>query len=143
MTTTATDIQQLVYLHWLDTIELPLAVPLYTAEAASNLALPYAVAEFVGRTVPLGAGRWMCEHDVRITVYAASERTIESVFVACGLRSIVPAGFHRTDIGDTSIRATSRIAEAGLPRAEPDPPLGGGKAFSRVITLAVRTGAKG
>lgn len=140
--TTATDIQQLVYRHWLDTIEIPLGVPLYTAEAASNLALPYAVAEFVGRTVPVGQGRWMGEHDVRITVYAANERTIEAVFVACGLRSIVPTGFHRTDIGDTTIKATSRIAEAGLPRAEAEPPLGGGRAFSRVITLTVRTGAK-
>jgi hypothetical protein len=142
MPTTATDIQQLVYRHWLDTIELPLGVPLYTAEAASNLSLPYAVAEYVGRTVPIGRGRWMAESDARITVYAASERTIEAVFVACGLRSIVPTGFHRTDIGDTSIKATSRISEAGLPRAEPDPPLGGGRAFSRVITLAVRTGTK-
>lgn len=138
----ASDIQQLVYRHWLDTIELPLGVPLYTAEAAANLALPYAVVEYVGRTTPMGSGRWMGEHDVRVSVYAANERTIEAVFVACGLRSIVPAGFHRTDIGDTSIRATSRISEAGLPRAEPDPPLGGGKAFSRVITFAVRTGAK-
>jgi hypothetical protein len=142
MSTTATDIQQLVYRHWLDTIELPLGVPLFTAEAASNLALPYAVAEYVGRTVPLGKGRWMGDHDVRITVYAASERTIESVFVGCGLRAIVPTGFHRTEIGDTTIKATSRISEAGLPRSEPDSPLGGGKAFSRVITLAVRTGTK-
>jgi hypothetical protein len=142
MSATATDIQQLVYRHWLDTIELPLGVPLYTAEAASNLSLPYAVAEYVGRTVPISGGRWMAESDARITVYAANERTIESVFVACGLRSKVPTGFHRMDIGDTSIKATSRISEAGLPRAEPDPPLGGGRAFSRVITLAVRTGTK-
>ena len=139
----ATDVQQLVYRHWQATIEAPFGVPMYTAEAASNLALPYAVAEFVGRAVPLGKGRWMSENDVRITVYAANERTIEAVFTACGLRSIVPTGFHRADIGDTTIKATSRISEAGLPRAEPDPPLGGGRAFSRVITLAVRTGAKG
>jgi hypothetical protein len=139
----ATDIQQLVYRHWQAEIELAYGVPLYTAEAASNLPLPYAVAEFVGRVTPLGKSRWMGDHDVRITVYAANERTIEAVFVACGLRSIVPAGFHRIDIGDTTIRATSQIREAGLPRSEPDPPLGGGKAFSRVITLAVRTGAKG
>ena len=137
-----TDIQQLVYRHWQATIELPLGVPLYTSEGASNLALPYAVAEYVGRTVPMGANRWMGEHDVRITVYAANERTIEAVFVACGLRAIVPTGFHRADSGDMSIKATSRVSEAGRPRAEPDPPLGGGKAFSRVITLAVRTGAK-
>jgi hypothetical protein len=138
----ATDIQQLVYRQWQSEIEGPLGVPLYTAEAASNLSLPYAVAEFVGRSVPLGKGRWMAENDVRVTVYAANERTIESVFVACGLRSIVPTGFHRLDIGDTTIKATSQIREAGLPRAEPDPPLGGGRAFSRVITLSVRTGAK-
>lgn len=139
----ATDLQQLVYRHWQANIEAAFGVPLYTAEAASNLALPYAVAEFVGRTVPLGANRWMSENDVRITVYAANERTIESVFTACGHRSIVPLGFHRVDIGDGTIKATSQIAEAGLPRAEPDPPLGGGRAFSRVLTLAVRTGVKG
>ena len=139
----ATDIQQLVYRHWQAEIEGPLGVPLYTAEAASNLSLPYAVAEYVGRVTPLGKDRWMGDHDVRITVYAANERTIESVFVACGLRSIVPTGFHRLDIGDATIKATSQIREAGLPRAEPDSPLGGGRAFSRVITLAVRTGARG
>ena len=142
MSTTATDIQQLVYRHWLDTIELPLGVPLYTAEVAAGLTLPYAVADFDGRTTPMGNGRWMSENDVRITVFAAKERTLEAVLVACGLRSIVPAGFHRVDIGDTSIKATSRIVESSPPRSEPDPPFGGGKCFSRVLTLAVRTGAK-
>lgn len=138
------DIQRIVSNRWREVIEDPHSVPLYTALAASNLALPYAVAEYASRISPIGSKASMAEHDVRITVYATDERFIQSVFEACGLDpfSIVPTGFHRVDIGDGATRATSRIAEAGLPRAEADPPMGGGKCFSRVLTLAVRTGTK-
>lgn len=138
------DIQRIVLNRWREVIEEPFGVPLYTALAASNLSPPYAVAEYVSRIMPIGSIASMAEHDVRITVYATDERFIQSVFEACGLDpfSIVPTGFHRVNIGDGATKATSRIAEAGLPRAEPDPPMGGGKCFSRVLTLAVRTGTK-
>lgn len=138
------DIQRIVFNRWREAIENPLGVPLYTSLAASNLTLPYAVAEDVSRVTPISGNAFMGEHDVRITVYATDERFIQSIFEACGIDpfSIVPTGFHRVDIGDGATKATSRIAEAGLPRAEPDPPMGGGKCFSRVLTLAVRTGTK-
>lgn len=139
------DIQRLIFNRWQEVIESPLGVPLYTALAASNLTPPYAVvAEYASRSVPIGSKACIYEHDVRITVYATSERFIQSVFMAAGLDavSIVPTGFNRVDIGDGLIKATCRISDAGLPRAESDPPMGGGKCFSRVLTLAVRTGTK-
>lgn len=136
------DVQKIVYERWNEVIESPLGVPLYTALAATGLAPPYAVAEFAETVSPIGAKAFMTECDVRITVYDQDERRIERVFESAGFRSIVPTGFHRCEIGDASTKATSRIAQAGLPRAEPEPPLGGGKCFSRVLTLAVRTGTK-
>lgn len=138
------DIQRLVFARWKSQIEDKFGVPLYTALAASNISPPYAVAEFVSRVIPISASSFMGEHDVRITLYAQDEREIQDIFEACGLDpfSIVPTAFHRVEIGDSDTKATSRITDAGLPRAETDPPLGGGKCFSRVLTLAVRTGSK-
>lgn len=138
----ATDIQQLVFNRWRTLIETPHRVPLYTAKVATNLALPYARAEFVTSTRPIGRGRWMGESTVRITIYAASERTIQGLFAACGFESIDSTGFHKVEIGDSSVKATSRIIDSGSPTAESDPPFGGGSCFSRVLVLAVRTGSK-
>lgn len=136
------DIQRVVSNRWREVIEDPLSVPLYTATAATGLSTPYAVADIETRPIPIGNKAFMAEHDARITVYATDERLIQSIFETCGLDpfSIVPAGFHRVNIGDGSVQATSRIVDAGLPRAEVDPPMGGGKCFSRVLTLAIRTG---
>lgn len=136
------DIQRLVFARWKTAIEDKFDVPLYTSQAASNLSPPYAVALSVSRVAPIGRKAHMGEHDVRISVYCRSERDIERIFDACGINanSIVPAAFHCVEIGDSTTKATSRISDAGSTQPEADPPLGGGKCFSRVLTLSVRTG---
>lgn len=136
------DIQTLIFRRWQLCVETPLGVPLTTYETATGITPPYASAEYATKDIPISAGRSLQEHTVRITVYAPDERKIEAVFMACGLNSTVPLGFHRVEIGDKTVKAVARITDAGLPKFEPDPSLGGGRCYSRVLVLFVRTGSK-
>jgi hypothetical protein len=136
------DIQTLVYQRWLMCVETPLKVPLTTYLTPTGIVPPYATAEYVTKQIPMGRGRSLQEHTLKITVYSPDERVIQSVFVACGLDSTVPLGFHRAEIGDDTVKAVSQITEAGLPKIELDPPLGGGKCYSRVLIIRIRTGSK-
>jgi hypothetical protein len=139
----ATDIQTLVYRRWQDVIETPLGVPLFTSEAASGLTLPYAVANYPIDSTPLGAGRWMALATATITVYDTDERRLADTFEAVGWGTTTPTGLHQCDIGDTSIKATSQIQSASNPTLEIDPPLGGGRCWSRTLTVLVRSAFKG
>jgi len=136
------DIQTLVQNRWKLCVETPFAAPLRVAEASATQATPYAIGDFVTKDIPLSAGRCLQEHTVKITVYHPSERTIQQIFAACGLNSTVPMGFHKSELGDKTVKAVSRITDTGAPKVEPDPPLGGGKCFSRVLVLMIRTGSK-
>ena len=136
------DIQTLVYNRWKMCCEAPLGIPLTTYMTATGITPPYATAEYVTKQIPISAGRSLQEHTVRITVFSPNERTIEAAFAACGLNSTVPIGLNRTEIGDRTVKAVSRITDAGLPKIEDDPPLGGGRCYSRVLVLMVRTGSK-
>lgn len=136
------DIQTLVFNRWQVCVEAPIGAKLRISEMSPGTVPPYAIAEFATKDVPINAGRSMQEHTVRITVYDPDERKIQQIFTACGFNSTVPMGFHRADIGDNTVKAVARITDAGLPKIEPDPPLGGGRCYSRVLVLFVRTGSK-
>lgn len=136
------DIQTLVYNRWQMCVEKPLGIPLTTFETATGILPPYASVSYATKQIPLSAGRSLQEHTVQVTIYSPDERQIERAFAACGLNSTVPMGFHRAELGDKTVKAVSQITGAGLPKIETDPPLGGGRCYSRVLMLMIRTGSK-
>jgi hypothetical protein len=138
----AADIHALITARWQAVIETAFSCPIFSAQATPRQSPPYAVFEAVTNNVPMGRGRTMSLVDVRITIYATAERTCEAIVDACGHESKVPKGFHCEEIGTADVRATSIVTGAGLVRTEEEPPFGGGKCYSRVMTLRVRKGAK-
>lgn len=138
----ASDIQALITAQWNTVIVPDFGCPIFSMQASPRQSPPYAVFEAVDNDTPMGSGRTMAACDVRITIYATAERTVEAITEGVGLNSKVPKGFHREEIGTADVRATSIVTGAGLIRTEDDPPFGGGKCYSRVLTLRVRKGAK-
>ena len=136
------DIAQIFQTRWKSVAEGPYNTPLYQSQAGSNMALPYAVVEYNEQPTPINSGRAMAETTARVTIYDTDERRIESLVAGLGLSSIVPKGLHRVSIGTAAATATSQITDAGLARIEPEPPLGGGKCWSRTIIFRVRSGSK-
>lgn len=138
----ATDLHALITARWQSVIEPTFSCPLYSSQATPQKGPPYAIAENVETNQPLNAGRRMATADVKITIYATGERTVQAIAAACGLESKVPTGFNREEIGTADVRATSIVSGAGLLKTEEDPPFGGGKCFSRVLMIKARMGTK-
>lgn len=138
----ADDIHAIVTARWKAVIEDQYQCPIFTSQASPQTRTPYAVAEYVSNNVPIGSKATMSVVDAKITIYATSDRTVEAITAACGHNSKVPTGFNREEIGTATMRATSVVANAGLIKAEDEPPFGGGKCSSRVLMLKIRMGAK-
>ena len=138
----ANDIHALITARWDAVIKPTFACPIYSGQASPTAKVPYAVVENVENNTPLNAGRRMSSADVKITIYATAERTVQAIVEACGHESKVPKGYHREEIGTADVRATSVVTGAGLLRPEEDPPFGGGKCYSRVLMIRARMGSK-
>lgn len=136
------DIHAIVTAHWKAVIEDAYQCPIFTAQASAQTRPPYAVAEYVTNNVPLSRNRKMAIVDAKIAIYATSERAANAIATACGINAKVPTGFHQTEIGTDTMRATSVIANEGTVKTEDDPPFGGGKCSSRILMIKIRMGAK-